>query len=131
VLPSALSTWLGAFAAAVRAKDFAAGRALFDPGVIAFGTVCPRADGLDQLVEDQWSVIWNGTSGFDFDYATAECFVAGAQASIVATWTSTGFTPDRRPFQRRGRATLVLHASNGLWKAVHSHFSLTPTPAAE
>jgi ketosteroid isomerase-like protein len=118
--------WLHAFARAVRDRDFERGRELFSKDVIGFGTVCCRADGLDRLASDQWNRIWPNTTGFDFAYDSIRTETEGRQAVIMATWSSTGIRADGSAFRREGRATIVLqHQATG-WKAVHTHFSLTP-----
>lgn len=121
-----LDAWLRAFSRAVRDRDFASGKSLFDAGVVSFGTVCSRADTLDELQANQWQFIWPNTRDFDFEYAEAATLVEGDQAVIVAGWSSTGFKVDGAPFQRRGRATIVLRRQLSEWKAVHTHFSLEP-----
>jgi ketosteroid isomerase-like protein len=125
-LPADVAAWLGAFARAVRERDFAAGRSLFDPHAVAFGTLCPRAGDLDVLVEKQWRPIWNATEGFDFDYATALAALDGAQAVVATTWASRDAGSRGARAQRRGRATLVLRRDAAGWRAVHSHFSMEP-----
>jgi hypothetical protein len=90
-LTPSLQRWLAHFAAAVRAKDFAAGEALCDPGAVSFGTVCARADSLAELVERQWGRVWPRTAGFDFDYATAVAAVTDDLAVVLSTWASVGF----------------------------------------
>jgi ketosteroid isomerase-like protein len=43
----------------------------------------------------------------------------------MARWTSTGFYEDGMPFDRPGRATIVLaRQPDGRWLGVHSHMSL-------
>jgi ketosteroid isomerase-like protein len=121
-----LRAWLTAFAAAIRARNYAAGRALFDPDVVAFGSACFRADGIDGLVDGQWAPVWSATTGFDFDYERAVGTSDGSHAVVAVTWRSTGFGAARAPFERRGRATFVLRKSERDWKATHSHLSLAP-----
>ena len=48
------------------------------------------------------------------------------QAWGVVTWTSLGFDGNHEPFYRPGRATVTLERRDGIWLAVHSHFSLYP-----
>ena len=132
-MESEIEGWLRAFAQAVRDQDYAAGSALFAPEIVAFGTVADRADGIDALVARQWRVVWETTSGFEFDYASLRCERHGDRAWAASAWSSVatrGLTPGRR---RTGRASLVLAredrgvAPRSCWRAIHSHFSLTPT----
>lgn len=132
-MESEIEGWLRAFARAVRERDYAAGSALFAPEIVAFGTVADRADGIDTLAARQWRVVWETTSGFEFDYASLRCERHGDRAWAGSAWSSIatgGLTPGRR---RAGRASIVLarddrgDASRPCWRAIHSHFSLTPT----
>ena len=46
-------------------------------------------------------------------------------AVAIAPWSSTGFHQDGTPFDRPGRATIVLaRQPDGRWLGVHSHMSL-------
>lgn len=127
-LPDEIESWLHQFAQAVRERDFERGKTLFSPQVVAFGTVAHRANSLDELFEQQWSHIWPNTSGFDFDYASALAVSSGEQTSVVAQWQSQGYDATGQSVVRRGRVTLVLIKVNGHWQAIHTHFSLQPTP---
>jgi len=118
--------WLEDFAAAVRAADYASGATLFDSGALGFGTVVGRADGLDALTREQWRNVWDTTEGFHFDVDSARVEVEGSLAWVASTWSSTGFTEGGEPFPRAGRATIVLRRGVGGWRAVHTHFSMSP-----
>src|SRR5262245_59266822 len=125
-LPRDIESWLEAFSRAVRERDFASGKSLFDNGVVSFGTVCFRVEGIDVLAGKQWQAVWPNTRDFSFDYASARAFVESNQAAVVADWNSTGLAADGSRFQRRGRSTVVLLRGTSGWKAVHTHFSLAP-----
>lgn len=125
---SEIARWLEDFAAAVRAADYARGAALFDPDALGFGTVAASAQGLDQLVRDQWRPVWDATEGFRFDLPPARIEVEGAFAWVAATWSSQGLVEGGKPFPRAGRATILLRHGAGGWRAVHTHFSLSPVP---
>ena len=45
-------------------------------------------------------------------------------ATVVVSWTSTGYTQDGTAFDRPGRATMVFHNDGGAWLCTHSHMSL-------
>ena len=126
-----IRAWLDAFAAAVRAADYEAGRRLFAGEVAGFGTVAVMFRDLDALVESQWKRVWGVTSGFRFHTEHLACGVEGDHAWVAAPWTSQGRTRDGRTFDRHGRATYVLERRDGRWLAVHSHHSLDPAPAGE
>ena len=118
--------WLRNFAACVRRRDLEAGRALCDPDILSFGTVCWRSENLDALVREQWEQVWSATEDFDFDYETTRAVVSEGVAALLTTWTSIGFAADGARFPRRGRATIVLHRTDDTWRAVHTHFSMDP-----
>lgn len=128
-LPDDIASWMRHFAAAVRQRDFAAGRSLCLPGIVSFGTVSNRCADLDQLVETQWHVVWLRTQGFDFDYATAVAWTDQDLAGVVSIWKSEGLGP-QGPFPRRGRATILLRKSAGRWLACHTHLSMEPQSTA-
>jgi ketosteroid isomerase-like protein len=126
--PDGILKWLEEFAAAVRAADYARGAELFDPDALGFGTVADRAQGLDVLVRDQWRHVWDATEGFRFHLEGARIEVEGDLGYAAAGWSSTGFAAGGAPFPRVGRATIVLRRLRGGWRAVHTHFSLSPPP---
>jgi len=126
-LPLFLEQWLKDFAAAVQTKNFTAGKILFADNVVSFGTVCGRAESLFELSGQQWQAVWPRTDGFDFDYTTARAMLEQNQAVVVAGWQSTGYTRDKKPFPRRGRATIALRKSDDKWLAIHTHFSSEPS----
>lgn len=125
-LSNDIESWLKAFSRAVRDRNFAEGKKLFDGGVLSFGTVCFRVEGLDALAELQWQAVWPNTEGFEFDYPSARVSVETRQAVVAADWSSTGIARGGVRYQRRGRSTLVLRSETSGWKAVHTHFSLAP-----
>lgn len=122
--------WIGRFEAAVRARDFAAGRALFAPDAVAFGTFAAAVAGLDNIEREQWRQIWPRIRDFTLD-RSASVRAAGDAAWIAAGWSSEATAPDGRPFRRPGRATFVLERRGGRWLAVHSHVSLLPSRSDE
>ncbi|MCU0670276.1 MAG: nuclear transport factor 2 family protein [Myxococcota bacterium] len=129
-MESEIEEWLRAFAKAVRERDYASGRSLFAPDVLAFGTVAERAEGIDALVARQWRVVWETTRGFEFDYGSLRGERHGDRAWIAAAWSSMAATGAHAEGRRRtGRATLVLARDDRGWRALHTHFSLTPTGA--
>lgn len=126
---TAVRKWLDHFAACVRARDIDAGKALFDPGVLAFGTRAESAQGLDELAERQWRPIWTSTSGFHFVDESVSVIESddGSLAVALARWESTGFDAGQKPFGRRGRCTIALRrdpVGAAGWRAVHTHFSM-------
>src|SRR5438093_1397162 len=59
--------WLRTFEAAVRARDFAAGRALFADDAVAFGTWARAVAGLDHIIREQWQNVWPRIRDFRFE----------------------------------------------------------------
>jgi ketosteroid isomerase-like protein len=125
---AAVHRWLDDFAAAVRAVDYDAGRALFDPAVVAFGTFARMEIGRDNLVDGQWRKIWGCTRGFRFVLDQAHVNVEGDIAWVAAPWHSQGRDESGQWFDRHGRTTLILSRRDGKWLCVHSHYSRIPEP---
>ena len=109
-IAAAIRAWMADYAACVRARDFDGGRAFWHPDVIAFGTRRRLERGLDAFAARQWRAVWPATQDFAFDLDGATILAAadGTLAVAIAPWTSTGFDADGKPFDRPGRATIVL-----------------------
>ena len=118
--------WLRTFEAACRGRDFAAGRRLFAPDAVAFGTYATAVHGLDNIEREQWRQIGPRIRDFRFESNPAASG-AGDSAWIAATWASEATGPDGATFTRHGRATFNLARRDGHWLAVHSHVSLLPS----
>jgi ketosteroid isomerase-like protein len=126
-----LHAWMHDWATCIRAVDYAAGRAMFSPSVVSFGTRAKKMMfGLDELERRQWRNVWAVTSGFQFDFERTRCMVSPDRrvACVIAPWASKGKRPNGRGFTRRGRCTLLLQRKSvrSPWRAVHSHLSLDP-----
>lgn len=120
--------WLERFSAAVRAADYDAGRALFDPDAIGFGTFTRMAIGRENLIDAQWRKIWGCTRGFRFLLDDAVIQIEGDIAWIAAPWHSQGRDETGQWFDRHGRTTLILRHRDREWLCVHSHYSRVPAP---
>jgi len=82
---------------------------------------------LSAWTERQWDNVWPRTAEFRFDLANTMVMASpdGAMAVAIAPWRSTGFHENGLPFDRPGRATIVLaRQTDGRWLGVHSHMSL-------
>jgi ketosteroid isomerase-like protein len=121
-----LRAWFEALQACVERVDFDGGRDLFAEDAIGFGTKASLAIGREALETNQWRGIWPNIRDFRFDLDGMRSGSSGDQAWAIATWGSTGFGPDGQPFDRPGRATVILVRRDGRWKALHTHFSLFP-----
>jgi len=122
--------WLFAWERAIGARDFDAGRALFEHGASGFGTVTERTGTLQDLVERQWRVVWPRTHGFAFDRDAIDIRLSsdGGMAVAYARWTSAGTEANGSPRARAGRCTVVLMraSAEAPWLCVHTHFSMWP-----
>lgn len=128
----AVREWFTRLSAACAAVDYGAGRLIFADNVASFGTRADIVTGLDPLQRNQWEGIWPNIENFKIDLDSVMGGGSGVSAWGIATWSSTGFDEDGTPFERPGRATVVLElrksdrAPGGEWLAVHTHFSLNP-----
>ena len=118
---------LGRYCAAV---DYESTHAIFAPDVVSFGTKAKIVSGLEPLQSNQWEGIWPNIRDFQIEMDTIHAGGDANQAWGIATWTSTGFDEAGNSFHRPGRATVILERRDGMWLAVHTHFSLAPgTPS--
>jgi len=119
--------WLDCFAACVREVDYVAARPFWHPDIVIFGTYQELVKSLSAWTERQWDNVWPRTAEFRFDLVNTMVMAStdGSMAVAIAPWTSTGFHEDGTPFDRPGRATIVLaRQPDGRWLGVHSHMSL-------
>jgi len=123
-----LRHWLTEWAARVRAVDFAGGRTMCAPEIIAFGTRAEVVAGLDRVYDEQWRHVWPVIRDFTVRVDEARGGVTGDTGWVAAPWESRGVRPDGSTYARPGRLTIVLERRDGRWLAVHTHFSLSPTP---
>jgi ketosteroid isomerase-like protein len=121
-----LRHWFSTWDTCVRAVDFAAARALFDPAVSGFGTHAAIVFGQTALEREQWSNVWPKIDGFRFDVAALHGAIAGDHAWAAVPWHSTGYHQDGSTFQRPGRATVIFRLEGARWLGLHTHFSLQP-----
>ncbi len=118
--------WLETFSGYVRDVDYAAARPLFHPDVLAFGTHRDIISGLAAWQSTQWDNVWPKTSDFRFDTKATRILVSSdnTMATVIAPWTSTGYSQDGAPFDRPGRATMIFNKRDSVWLCTHSHMSL-------
>lgn len=123
----AVLAWLKRWEAHINALELDPARALFEDGVFSFGTFADRLDGLDDLVERQWSEIWPHIREFRFHVEDARMIESadGSLITVASLWSSKGLEPGGGLFPRQGRTTIVLRkGSDGVLRAVHTHFSM-------
>ncbi len=123
-----VTTWFEQWGECVAAADFAGARALFVQDVVGFGTYRDRVKGLDALEHGQWRSIWPSIRDFAFDLNSLEILFSpdARQAVAMIIWNSTGIRTDGTAYPRPGRATVVLRRDEGVWRGLHTHFSLSP-----
>ena len=125
---AAVKDWFRELAEHVRAVDFAAARHLFAEDFVAFGTFTDFMIGRDLAENNQWRNVWPTIDRFAWRLDDAKALVSPDRLFAVglAVWDSTGYHPDGKPFDRKGRATVSFTRAKvgGPWVASHTHMSL-------
>ncbi len=118
--------WLETFASHVRDVDYAAARPLFHPQIRAFGTHQDVLPDREAWIANQWDKVWPRTNDFRFTLDAVQVLASadGSLAVVIAPWTSTGFHPDGKAFDRPGRATMAFQRSGDVWFCIHTNLSL-------
>lgn len=128
-LPASILAWLSTWEQCVQDQAFEPAAELFDVAVHSYGTVMPVVSGRDALLARQWSAVWPRTRGFSFVRESLRAWGDAQRYCVAGQWVSEGLdAASQKPFQRQGRATLVLDNVSGVWRAVHSHLSINPEP---
>jgi ketosteroid isomerase-like protein len=122
----AIREWFEILERSVRQVDYARMRQHFAPDVLSFGTRADVVSGLDALVKNQWSGIWPNIRDFTIAFDQLHWGASEDLAWAIAPWSSTGFRMDGTTFPRPGRATVIFEHCQGMWLAIHTHFSLFP-----
>jgi ketosteroid isomerase-like protein len=108
------------------AVDFDSTEKMFAPDVASFGTKAQVVVGLAPLRDQQWEWIWPNIQDFEMKLDEIHSSSSGDLAWGMVPWVSTGFDESGAPYDRPGRATIVMERRGGEWLATHSHFSLVP-----
>jgi ketosteroid isomerase-like protein len=120
--------WVADWGAEVAAADIRSARHRFDEELIAFGTYADVVVGRDAVEAGQWSHIWPAIEDFEFLLEDLRVRLSpdGLMAVAIVPWSSSGIDADGNPFDRPGRATIVLErdAVGAPWSGTHTHFSL-------
>ena len=123
-----VKAWFERLARHVRKVDFVGARAIFAPDMIAFGTVKDFVDGQPGAEAAQWKNVWPYIDGFRWRIDELRAIVSADRLTAVgmAVFDSTGYHQDGRPYDRPGRATIVLSRRRvgEDWIADHTHLSL-------
>jgi ketosteroid isomerase-like protein len=121
--------WLEQWAKAIRDSDLSAGRKLFSKNASGFGTITNLTRDLDDLIERQWTEVWENTKDFDFDWCNLKIHRSpdGILTAVHALWSSVNMAGNCRD----GRATIILlrTSEQEKWQCIHTHFSLRPNGA--
>jgi catechol 2,3-dioxygenase-like lactoylglutathione lyase family enzyme/ketosteroid isomerase-like protein len=123
-----LREWLSAFAARVRAVDYAGGKAMCAPDMLAFGTYAGMVERIEDVMDAQWYKIWPTIKSFSIRTDEARGGISGDTAWVAAPWDSLGTNADGTTYDRPGRLTMVFVKRDGRWFARHTHLSLVPNP---
>jgi ketosteroid isomerase-like protein len=132
LLASTVTDWLETWQIKINGRDYAGARDLFDPEVLGYGTRTGIAHGLDELEQKQWRPTWSEIERFRFNLQELTLLPEGPNMVVACTtWTSLGIRADGSRFDRAGRMTLVLRRTDASepWRALHTHFSVSPEPA--
>ena len=122
----AVRQWFALMERYCASVDYDGAEGIFAEDVVSFGTTMDIVSGRKALRRGQWESIWGNISNFKMDLDNVHANGKGNQAWGVVTWTSVGFDGNHQPFYRPGRATVTLERRDGVWLAVHTHFSLYP-----
>ncbi len=94
----------------VQAVDFAGARHLFSDDLITFGSFNPFTIGREANEEEQWRTVWGRIDHFRWRLDDLRTLVSDDRLMAVgmAVFDSTGYTEAGTPYERPGRATVVL-----------------------
>ena len=126
-LKAEILDWLDRFAACVRDVDYKSAYPFWHDDIVIFGTFQELVKSRQRWTDTQWDNVWPRTAEFRFDLPNTEVLASadGSMAVAVTPWTSQGWHPDGAPFDRPGRATIMLaRQPDWRWVGVHSHMSL-------
>jgi len=116
--------WLRLWEGAIDRVDYAAGRALFSPDVVSFGTLTAFMVGIDELEAKQWRHIWPTIRDFRFEDPRVLPADGDKAAVVVSRWRSRGRSAEGGWYERSGRCTLMLRMEEGRLVCCHSHLSM-------
>ena len=134
---NAVKAWFRELADHVRAVDFAAARHLFAEDFVAFGTFTDFMIGRELAEKNQWRNVWPTIDAFFWRLDDAKAFVSPDRLFAVglAVWDSTGYYPDAKPFDRKGRATVSFTrakamTTSGIRSSMPAHIAM-PAPSTK
>jgi ketosteroid isomerase-like protein len=121
--------WFHVMERCFHSLDYATARKLVAQDVLAFSTRTSVMSGIDALVTQQWEVNWPNLRNFTFNFDQLHWVTSGDLAWAIITSNSTVFHPDGTSFPRPGRTTVIFERREGVWLAIHTHYSLAPGTA--
>jgi ketosteroid isomerase-like protein len=120
--------WLQRLQLHVQTVDFVGARLLFADEMVTFGSFNPFTIGREATEEEQWRTVWGRIDRFRWRLDDLRTIVSGDRLMAVGmvVFDSTGYTETGTPYERPGRATVVLgrDAVGEDWVAQHMHVSL-------
>jgi len=123
-----LKEWVDEFSEHVANLRYDEAAAMMSPDVNSFSTWTDVVVGIDHFVNSQWRNVWPTMTGFRLHTAKMRCRVSPDRlmASVMMTWTSTGYTEAGDTFDRPGRCSFVVMRDDvtSAWRGVQGHFSL-------
>jgi ketosteroid isomerase-like protein len=112
----------------VQAVDYAGARPLFAEDIVTFGTFSAFTLGREATEKEQWRTVWSRIDRFRWQIDDLRIIVSGDRRTAVgmALFESIGYTEEGTPYDRPGRATVILGRSavRDAWVAQHIHASL-------
>jgi ketosteroid isomerase-like protein len=112
----------------VQSVDFVGARPLFADDLITFGSFNPFTIGREANEEEQWRTVWGRIDRFRWQLDDLRTILSGDRLMVVGmvVFDSTGYSEDGVPYERPGRATVVLGRSaiGENWIGQHMHVSL-------
>jgi ketosteroid isomerase-like protein len=120
--------WFQRLQLCVQSVDFVSARPLFAEDIITFGSFNPFTIGREATEEEQWRTVWGRIDRFRWRLDELRTILSGDRCTVVgmAAFDSTGYTDSGTPYERPGRATVVLRrgALGEDLVAQHMHVSM-------
>ncbi len=102
--------WLQRLQLHVQSVDFVGARPLFADDLITFGSFNPFTIGREANEEEQWRTVWGRIDRFRWRLDELRTILSADRLTAVAmaVFGSTGYSEEGIPYDRLGRATIVL-----------------------
>ena len=105
-----LKEWVDRFSGHVANLRYDDAAAMMDPAVNSFSSWTDVVVGVEHFVNGQWRNVWPTMTDFVLLTDKMRCRTSPDRlmATVMVTWTSTGYAEDGTPFDRPGRCSFVL-----------------------